>query len=178
MGKRRHDFKGLTFLAFLIFTITLAGGWVYEHPMWMSTTNHHAELGEDYNAYQYLNFLFLSGNDDIEIMGEVNTGIRGVYKVDIVARAQRVPVTITVSDTKPPEIVLKEYEAGIDYVPKAEDFIERISDASLYTIDIKEVEHRKIGESKIWVSATDEWGNKTVVQTKLTRKASLSGKEN
>lgn len=168
--KRQHNFIGVTCIATGVAVLLLTGGWVYEHPMSLVSTHHYAELGEEYNPYQYFSFLFLAGNEEVEVVGGVDTGTKGDYAVTLQARSQRIPVKVTVKDSQPPAVTLKEVTTDKITELKAEDFIEDITDAQDYTVSFaKDTVLTKTGKTKVSLIVEDADHNRAECQTTLTR---------
>lgn len=168
--KRKHNFIGITTLAVAVVSILAVGGYFYEKPMIMGTRQHHAELGEEYNPYPYFDFLFMAGNADVEVIGNIDMQKKGTYDIRLHARAQDLPVRVSVTDSKAPEMVLKEVKTDMFTEVKPEDFISSIKDAQGYTLKFsKDSELNKAGKTKITIIATDDDKNESRASTTLHR---------
>lgn len=167
---RKHNFIGVTALATAVVSFLSVGGYLYEKPMIMRTKNHQAELGEEYNPYRYFDFLFMAGNSDVEVIGNIDMQQKGTYDIKLHARAQDIPVKVTVIDSKAPEMILKEVRTDMYTEVKPEDFIESIKDAQGYSLEFaKGTELQKAGKSKVTIIARDEDGNESKATTTLQR---------
>lgn len=167
---RKHNFVGVTLLATGVVAVLATGGYLYEKPMIMQTRNHQAELGEEYNPYRYFDFLFMAGNSDVEVIGNIDMQKKGTYDIKLHARAQDIPVKVTVTDSKAPEMILKEVRTDMYTEVKPEDFIESIKDAQGYSLEFaKGTELQKAGKSKVTIIAKDEDGNESKATTTLQR---------
>lgn len=170
MKRHHHNFPLITAIACAIFAGIFISGWFYENPMWLKTADQIVNMGENYKPYQYMKFLFLAGNDDVEVIGNLNTGCKGTYNVVLKARAQEVPVKITVIDNLPPEVRTKDVKADMKRVLKPEDFINSIKDAQETSVVFEAGQDLdKKGRSKISLIARDADGNSTKVIAQLHR---------
>jgi peptidoglycan/xylan/chitin deacetylase (PgdA/CDA1 family) len=175
---KKDSMLGLTIFAAILVIAAPVCGWFYDHPVIMSQTVQTAELGENYSPFHYIDFLFLAGNTDVEIIGQVDTTQKGTYEVTLQARKQEIPLTVTVVDTKAPELNLKTLKVDTEQQLTIDDFIDSVSDAQDYTvefIDGTEENLTNIGTSKVTIRATDVDGNTTKASTSLQRVSDITG---
>ncbi len=104
-------------------------------------------------------------NEQIE---EINNYDVGEYELKTNLEGVEYTTKITVQDTKAPTLTLKEVKKYKDQPIKQEDFIETISDASEYTVNLlSQLDTSALGDKEIKIEAVDKYNNKVEQSTKL-----------
>lgn len=133
----------------------------------------HAEYKEKFDIKEHISFVFLGSKDDIRVVDPVDTQKKGQYDVKIRCHNRVKPLTVEVSDTKPPTLKVSNYKTdklekvtAINFAPKVKDAdpIDKIK----MTMG-KEEATEKSGEYEVKITAEDSSGNKTYKRAKLKR---------
>ncbi|MCF0245571.1 MAG: hypothetical protein HUJ55_01970 [Ileibacterium sp.] len=149
-------------------------GWVVYrtiNPIRFKSMHPKVELSGDYDPRDNIQYVFGGDKNEVQIFGTVNTLLCGEYEIDYIYQSKTYPVTVTVVDTKGPELVLKDVSAGRSEEVDAESFVVSCSDPSRVSISITNpsVLDSKADSVNVEITAMDEYGNKTVKTAKLTR---------
>ena len=106
---------------------------------------------------------------DQAVLDEINAGGLGTYTVSSETEAKQIQCTVTVQDTKGPELVLRTVQRMIGKQAKLEDFVESVSDlsgvAEVYLVTELDVSTK--GTYTVVVEAKDTCGNVTRAETTL-----------
>ncbi len=103
-----------------------------------------------------------------EQIEEINNYGVGEYELKTNLEGVEYITKITVQDTQAPTLILKEVKKYKDQPVKQEDFIETISDASEYTVNLlSELNTGTIGDKEIKIEAIDKYNNKSEQTTVL-----------
>ena len=94
----------------------------------------------------------------------------GKHKVTLTIDDQKFEVIVTIKDTTPPTLEVKDLEVYIDEeMPRAKDFVVKVDDLS--KVSLQEIEIQKtVGEQTVSIIAKDKYGNQTKKEAKLTIK--------
>lgn len=103
---------------------------------------------------------------DDEAFGDIST--LGEHEIDAVGEYSTVPVMITVEDTTPPHLVLRESVGFIGQDITPDKLVSECTDATKVTLSFDEdVQTDKPGKFTVTVIAEDEAGNRTEEKTNL-----------
>ncbi len=92
----------------------------------------------------------------------------GKHKVSLVINGYEFVVFVNIKDTTAPELEVQDVQKYLDEeLPKADDFVVKVSDLSKVNLKISDIVS-KAGDQEVEVTAIDEYGNKTVKKAKLT----------
>ena len=133
----------------------------------------HAEYKEKFDIKDQISFVFLGSKDDIRLVDAVDTQKKGRYDVNVKYYNKLKPLTVEVSDTKPPTLRVSDYKTDKLEKVTARNFAPKVKDADpIDKIKItmgKEEATEKSGEYEVKITAKDSSGNKTYKRAKLKR---------
>lgn len=94
----------------------------------------------------------------------------GKHKVTLTIDDQKFEVIVTIKDTTPPTLEVKDLEVYIDEeMPRAKDFVVKVDDLSKVSLQKIEIQ-KTVGEQTVSIIAKDKYGNQTKKEAKLTIK--------
>lgn len=133
----------------------------------------HAEYKEKFNIKDHISFVFLGGKEDVRLVGSVDSQKKGQYDVKIRCHNRVKPLTVEVSDTKPPTLKVSNYKTDEFEKVNVNSFDPKVRDADpIDKIKItlgKEEPLEKSGEYEVKITAEDSSGNKAYKKAKLER---------
>lgn len=156
-----------------VLLIGLAGyaGYRVFNPLLLKSSDYVVEYKEgNFSGLDNVKSLWYGSKDDIAVEGKVDSSKTGDYPVTYTYKGRTYPFTVTVADTKAPELKLKDVATDTATVVKAEDFVDEVKDTSDYTLKISGGEDQKAGRTSVKISAVDSFGNETTKNATLTRK--------
>lgn len=93
----------------------------------------------------------------------------GEHEITLSGKYNTVPVKVTVIDTTPPELALKEQSFPVGKAPAPADLVASCRDATKVKYSFNSTpDHSKAGTFDVTVTATDTSGNKTEKTTRVT----------
>lgn len=141
------------------------------NPLQLKSAEYVAEYQSEFNPLDNLKSLFMDSTDNITVEGNADTATVGDYPMSYTYKGKKYPFTVTVRDTKGPDLKLKDYTTDTTETIKAENFIDSITDASQYSVKMDNREDiKEAGTFKITISATDQYGNESEGTVRLIRK--------
>ena len=107
---------------------------------------------------------------DQEVLDELNQSPAGTYTITTGDGNLECSTVVTIEDTTPPELVLKEVSFFIGDTAELEDFVESATDLSgeVALELLTELDFETAGTQSVKISATDINGNVTEAETTLT----------
>lgn len=152
----------------------LAGGiLLYKtiNPLSLKSSSPIVELGDSYDPKDNIRSVFFGSPDSVGIFGVVDSHMPGTYEVVYSFRGKEYTTTVTVQDTKAPELKVKNVEAEMNEELDAESFVDSVKDSSKVSLSIVNPDVLKIkeGVSTVEIKATDAFGNSTTKKARLTR---------
>lgn len=124
------------------------------------------ELGNDVTQNDFIRY---GTNKNIKIdLSKVDKEKVGEYFVNIKYFIFNYQKKVTIKDTTPPIIEVKEIYKSPNYQVDVNDFIEKVDDQSEYQIDItKDIDTSDFGDYEVTITGEDIYHNKTVKKTIL-----------
>lgn len=174
-GRLRID-RLLLLILPVVLLIALIGffGFKFFHPLSLKSEVYTIEYnsGETFDSLDNLKSLYFGSSDNITVTGNVDVNTIGTYPVTYTYKNKDYDFTVEVSDTKGPDLTVKNYSTDTVEELTADDFVESISDASQYSYSLdSSADQKEAGTYNVSVTAVDEHGNETVKTAKLTRTA-------
>lgn len=172
-GRIRIDRLLILLSPLLLLLLGVAGffGMKYINPLTLKSREYVVEYkSEDYSPLDNVKSLYFGNKNDIHVTGSANPDKIGEYQMSYTWKDKEYPFTIKVEDTKGPSLEVQDFTADTVSDVSAENFIKSVSDASKYTVSLDSTnDAKKAGTYNITVTATDDAGNTTSKQCKLTR---------
>lgn len=141
------------------------------NPIVFKKGSDHAELSEPWSAKDLVESVYRGSPEDVICQGEVDTDVIGQYQIACSANGRAQMKIITVSDTKPPVLKVKDIVAGLKTEVDPETFVTELSDASEVSLDILNPESLDFSRRHelVTIAATDAYGNQSTASAWLTR---------
>lgn len=140
------------------------------NPLHLKSDVYVAEYMEEMQPLDNLKSLFMDSTSKITVRGSANIEKIGDYDMVYVYNGREYPFTVSVKDTRGPDVVLKDYKTDTTETVKAENFIDSITDASMYSYKMdNSADTKEPGSYTIVFTAKDQYGNETTKNAKLTR---------
>ena len=126
----------------------------------ISVKNATVELGDEINTSFFVNY---GTNNNIDIdLSKVNKNEVGTYDVDLVYAFVKHKLKVTIVDTTPPLLNVKDIYKQLNSEIKVEDFVEELTDKSKTEVVINGAfDTSKYGDYPIVIVAKDVYGNVT-----------------
>lgn len=161
--------------AIIVMLVLVAGtfGVTFFHPMFLTSSTPHAELGKPFDPKSNLSFVFLAGPDKVTVDGTVDTAVAGDYQITYRLNNQTENVTVTVSDTTAPAVTPKS-DLKVDMLQALTpaDLVESVDEASEYTLTFQgEPDLSAEGKHEVVLVAVDAIGNQSETDAVVTRVA-------
>lgn len=89
----------------------------------------HAEYKEKFDIKDHISFVFLGDKEDVKLVGSVDSQKKGQYDVKIRCHNRVKPLTVEVSDTKPPTLKVSDYKTDEFEKVNVNSFDPKVRDA-------------------------------------------------
>lgn len=168
-----------TAIIFMLVVVASAFGVTFFHPMFLTSSTPHAELGEPFDPKSNLSFVFLAGPDKVTVDGTVDTAVAGDYQITYRLNHQTETVNVTVSDTQAPELTPKtDFKVDMVQAIAPADLVQEVKEASEYTLSFKgEPDLSAEGMHEVTIIAADALGNESSTTASFTRVADTQAPE-
>lgn len=170
--KERLDKKKVTVIAIAVLVVlgVALGIMTFAHPLILKSSNYKVELKDKFEPKNNIACVLFGSRKKVECTGDVNMKKLGDYKVQYHYGKHKVDCTVTVQDTKAPELEVKEYKTDCVEKVKAESFVDKLKDNDKAKVKISDTnEKKKAGEYKVTIVAFDPSGNETSKEATLVR---------
>lgn len=147
--------------------------WIYRtaNPIVFREGSDHAELSKEWSSASLVQSVFHGSPDEVVCQGDVDTSTIGDYQIACSARGRTQTKTVTVSDTEPPVLKVRDVVTGLKTEVDPETFVTEVSDASDVSLDVLNPESLDPSHKHVMVevAATDVYGNRSTATAWLTR---------
>lgn len=175
-GEAKHKKRMVAILSLFVILLLVLGGLVgwgvyrYLNPLLLKENNYIAQINSTFDPYDNIRSLAFGSLEDVVFRGKVDTSTPNIYEVQYQYDDKVYPFSVEVADTLPPILEVRDIKTDTYADVTAQDFIVSVSDGSKYAFRIDGVSQPgQEGETKVTITAKDEYGNVTKKTAKLTR---------
>lgn len=163
-------------LSLFIGLLLILGGLVgwsayrYLNPLLLKESTYVAQINSTFDPYDNIRSLAFGSIDDVVFVGKVDTSVPNTYEAQYQYDGKTYPFSVKVADTLPPTLEVRDVKTDTNAEVTAQDFIVSVNDGSKYAFRIDGVSQPgQEGETKVTITAKDEYGNITKKTARLTR---------
>ncbi len=157
-------------VAILLMGCIVANIYCMMHPFHLKSDHIILNVDEKYNVHDNISFVYFGEAKDVKVDKKIDTSTIQEYKIKYSFRNYTKECRVTITDTQPPVLKLKDYETDMVEEVTLEHFIESCEDYSEVEISFVTDDLSKEGDTVVEIKAKDQYGNETIETCILKRK--------